>query len=91
MIKGLYSAASAMLANLTRHGILSHNVANLDTPGFKQVLVSMDDFIETSVVHPPGPTAALTRLQYLGELGLGVRLEPRDHRFQHRRDAEYRA
>jgi flagellar basal body rod protein FlgG len=87
MIKGLYSAASAMLANLSRHGTLSHNVSNLDTPGFKQVLVSLDDFIETAVVDPPGPTAGAsstqqvslrqtslrqTSLRRIGDLGLGV-------------------
>jgi flagellar basal body rod protein FlgG len=86
MIKGLYSAASAMLANLSRHGTLSHNVSNLDTPGFKQVLVSLDDFIETSVVDPPGPTAGArslrqtslrqTSLRRIGDLGLGVESTP---------------
>lgn len=76
MIKGLYSAASAMLANLTRHGTLTHNVANLDTPGFKQVLVSLDDFVDTGVVAPPGPTAGAAGLTYIGDLGLGVQPAP---------------
>lgn len=76
MIKGLYAAASAMLANLTRHGTLAHNVANVDTPGFKQVLVSLDDFIETSVVYPPGPTSGPMRQRWIGNLGLGVESAP---------------
>jgi flagellar basal body rod protein FlgG len=76
MIKGLYSAASAMLANLTRHGTLTHNVANLDTPGFKQVLVSLDDFVDTGVIAPPGPTAGVAGLKYIGDLGLGVESGP---------------
>lgn len=81
MIKGLYSAASAMLANLTRHGTLTHNVSNLDTPGFKQILVSLDDFIETPVVVPPGPTAGASRLQRVGDLGLGVESAPQETDF----------
>jgi flagellar hook-basal body protein len=76
MIKGLYSAVSAMLANLSRHGTLSHNVSNLDTPGFKQVLVSLDDFVETAVVDPPGPTTGARRLRRIGDLGLGVESSP---------------
>lgn len=76
MIKGLYSAASAMIANLTRHGALAHNVSNLDTPGFKQILVSMDDFMQTSVIYPPGPTTGFTQLEQIGELGLGVEASP---------------
>jgi flagellar basal-body rod protein FlgF len=76
MIKGLYSAASAMIANLARQGALAHNVANLDTPGFKQVLISMDDFVQTSVTYPPGPTAGFTQLRQIGDLGLGVEASP---------------
>lgn len=76
MIKGLYAAASAMLANLTRQGLLTHNVSNLNTPGFKQVLVSLDDFVETNVVVPPGPTAGSTPLRYIGTVGLGVESAP---------------
>ncbi len=76
MIKGLYAAASAMLANLNRHGTLAHNIANLDTPGFKQLLMSLDDFIQTAVVYPPGPTPAPTSLQWIGNVGLGVESSP---------------
>ena len=52
MIKGLYAAASAMIANVDRQQAISHNVANLDTPGFKQVLTSLGDFTQTAVVSP---------------------------------------
>jgi flagellar basal-body rod protein FlgF len=75
MIKGLYSAASAMIANLTRQGILAHNVANLDTPGFKAILVSMDDWAEVPVMYPPGSTS-LGDLSWIGNLGLGVETSP---------------
>lgn len=75
MIKGLYSAASAMLANLTRQGTLAHNVANLDTPGFKQILVSLDDFIETAVLYPPD-SAIASASGWVGNLGLGVESSP---------------
>lgn len=90
MIKGLYAAASAMLAGLTRQNLISHNLANVDTPGFKQLLVSMDDFVKTDVSTQPQtttwelplkagtlPVSLTTAPQSLGELGLGVQtIEP---------------
>jgi flagellar basal body rod protein FlgG len=95
MIKGLYAAASAMLADVNRQGVLAHNIANMDTPGFKQVLISLNDFYETPVVHPPEsatvpagvpvpamlPFSASPRLSYLGKLGLGVENDPEETDF----------
>jgi len=88
MLKGLYAAASAMISGLNRQTVLSHNVANLDTPGFKQIMITMDDFWETAVV-PPQTNAqslpivpsiyqqmGLNRLSYVGDLGLGVENPP---------------
>jgi flagellar basal body rod protein FlgG len=71
VIKGLYAAASAMLANLTRQARLTHNLANLDTPGFRQVLGGMEDFRNAEVLTTPGRPLA-ERPTRLGQLGLGV-------------------
>jgi flagellar basal-body rod protein FlgF len=73
MIKGLYAAASAMLVGLNRQQTLSHNVANLDTPGFKQILSDMQDFVNKPVVYPPD---GQSQLRYLGQLGEGVQSSP---------------
>ncbi len=78
MIKGLYSAASAMLANLARQGALAHNIANLNTPGFKQVLTPLQDFIQTAEITPFGPTATAQPLRWIGNLGLGVEALPEE-------------
>lgn len=72
MIKGLYAAASAMLANLTRQSVLAHNAANLNTPGFKQTLASLEEWNTTGVMYPPGNLANAAQLANLGEIGLGV-------------------
>ena len=83
MIKGFYSAASAMVTNMQRQMIITHNIDNLDTPGFKQILTSMDEF-ETKPVSrqsqfstSPELPAVLRSLGYnkitrVGDLGLGV-------------------
>lgn len=86
MIKGLYSAVSAMLASLSRQNALAHNISNLDTPGFKQILVSLEDYLQVPVndleemgsiryqFAPPlvSNFNSGSANQILGELGLGV-------------------
>jgi flagellar basal-body rod protein FlgF len=76
MIKGLYAAASAMLANFNRQSIIAHNAANIDTPGFKETLTSMQTFRSTSVVTQPAVSAASPILQLIGSVGLGVDTTP---------------
>ena len=68
MIKGLYAAASAMLAGLDRQNTISHNLANIDTPGFKQLLLPLEEFVDTVVIGLPAGN--------LGRLGLGVDARP---------------
>lgn len=71
MIKGLYAAASAMLAGINRQQALAHDVANLETPGFKQVLTSLDEFKGTQVLKT-NPNAMSDPVTFLGMMGLGV-------------------
>lgn len=42
MIPGLYTAASAMVAQQAKLDILANNLANADTPGFKADLLTVD-------------------------------------------------
>lgn len=92
MLKGIYSAASAMIAGLNRQAVISHNIDNLETPGFKEILVSMDDFENTSVTEKSllnGSPASLpflqndgiNKLRRLGDLGLGVMTTPETTNF----------
>ena len=74
MIKGFYSAVSAMLVGEQRQKLLAHNAANLETPGFKEVLTSMSDFMNTNVISPSGGYSSPAK--YVGQLGLGVETVP---------------
>ena len=76
MIKGLYAAASAMVMNTDRQQTLSHNIANLDTPGFKQVLTSVEDFMQTPLIYSPGNILEDSKLNYVGNIGLGTMSGP---------------
>ncbi len=73
MIKGLYSAVSAMVMNATRQQTLSHNIANMQTPGFKQILHTVQGFMQEQTVYSNGNNARKT-IDYIGLLGLGSQI-----------------
>ena len=72
MIKGFYAAVSGMILNANRQNILSHNIANLNTPGFKQVLSTAETFLQTQVIHSPDNLDGAPTQHQVGLLGLGV-------------------
>jgi flagellar basal-body rod protein FlgF len=76
MIKGLYSAASALIVNSARQQVLSHNIANMQTPGFKEVLTTVQDFVKTPLVYSPGNLLQDNYLTYVGNIGLGAQSGP---------------
>jgi flagellar basal body rod protein FlgG len=73
MIKGLYSAVTAMVMNAARQQTLSHNIANLQTPGFKQILNTVGDFMQNQAVYVRSKSQSNT-LNYVGALGLGTQI-----------------
>ncbi|MBK8421997.1 flagellar hook-basal body protein [Candidatus Villigracilis saccharophilus] len=73
MIKGLYSAVSAMVMNAARQQVLSHNIANLQTPGFKQVLTTVEDFMQNQSVYT-SENSLNQSVDYIGTLGLGTQI-----------------
>lgn len=69
MLRGVYTAASAMLAQETAQSVLANNLANAQTPGYKGDVAAFESF----------RLAALTRIndgsssgQTIGELGTGA-------------------
>lgn len=73
MIKGLYSAVSAMVMNAARQQALSHNIANMQTPGFKQIFTSAGDFMQEQAVYVNGKPGT-NSVRYVGNLGLGTQI-----------------
>ena len=73
MIKGLYSAVSAMVMNAAPQQVLSHNIANLQTPGFKQVLTTVEDFMQNQSVYT-SENSLNQSVDYIGTLGLGTQI-----------------
>ncbi len=73
MIKGLYSAVTAMVMNASRQQVISHNIANLQTPGFKQILTTAQGFMQDQSVFTNGNLQA-RQVEYIGTLGLGTQI-----------------
>jgi flagellar basal-body rod protein FlgG len=49
MIRGLYAAAAAMAAQMTRWEVLANNLANSNTTGFKRDVVAFRSFAEMAI------------------------------------------
>lgn len=79
MIRGLYTAASGLVANLRLQEVVANNIANLSTPGYKGESAAERSFASTlvrSVGNAPVPVPlALSRT--LGVLGSGTYIAER--------------
>ncbi|MCP4644416.1 MAG: flagellar hook-basal body protein [bacterium] len=72
MIEGLYAAASGMIANEERMAVISNNVANASTPGFRRQSAVQNGFYEvllsrlrhpTALNQDPGPGGGLRTIE----------------------------
>jgi len=79
MIRGLYTAASGMLAEGLRTDVIANNLANVDTVGFKRdrtIATAFPDMLIRRINDSsPGPTARVAAAPRVGRLGTGVALE----------------
>ncbi len=66
MIRGIYTSASGLEAAQERMNELSGNIANVSTPGFKEILATQEDFgTDVGVSFGDGGSAArIGRLSY---------------------------
>lgn len=78
MFRGLYSATSGMMAHNRAQQVLTNNISNANTPGFKQDQTVQRAFpaqlikaMGTSGISPDGSKTA-THQQHIGSLNLGV-------------------
>ena len=71
MIRGIYSSASGMLAESLRTDVISNNLANVNTAGYKKDVAVTKDFASLLISrindHPTAPN--------IGNLGVGVMVD----------------
>lgn len=70
MIRGLYTAASGMMVEAARQEIISNNMANSETVGFKKDMSLQRSFPQLPVVRT-GEGKKFPNLPVIGQLGLG--------------------
>ena len=74
MIRGLYTAATGMTAQQHNIDVISNNIANVNTTGFKQDRPEFQDLMYESLNYTAGATSATTNNPTGIDTGLGVRV-----------------
>jgi flagellar basal-body rod protein FlgG len=73
MIRALYTASSGMNAQQANIDNVAHNLANVNTVGFKKSRVEFEDLVYERTKAPGSPTSATGEAPIGMETGLGVR------------------
>lgn len=73
MIRALYSAATGMQAQETTIDVISNNLANVNTTGYKKSRADFQDLMYQYIVEPGAPTSASTQNPTGIQIGLGVK------------------
>ncbi|MDC0932375.1 flagellar basal-body rod protein FlgG [Arcobacteraceae bacterium] len=74
MIRGLYTAAAGMTAQQQNIDVISNNIANVNTDGFKQDRAEFQDLMYQSLNYTAGATSSNTNNPTGIDTGLGVRV-----------------
>ena len=73
MIRALYVAASGMNAQQANIDNVAHNLANVNTAGFKKAHMEFEDLVYQQTKAPGSPTSATGEAPIGLEMGLGTR------------------
>jgi flagellar basal-body rod protein FlgG len=73
MIRALYTAASGMNAQETNIDVISNNLANVNTVGFKKSRADFEDLMYQYIVEPGAPTSQQSQSPSGTSVGLGVK------------------
>ncbi|MGN6512755.1 MAG: flagellar basal-body rod protein FlgG [Lysobacteraceae bacterium] len=74
MNPALWIAKTGLDAQQTRMGVISNNLANVNTTGFKRDRAAFEDLLYQTVRQPGGATSEQTQLPTGLQLGTGVRI-----------------
>ncbi|ARK32727.1 flagellar hook-basal body protein [Halalkalibacter krulwichiae] len=82
MLRGMYGAAAGMIAQQQRQEMLTNNLANANTPGFKADQASLRSFPNMLIAAMNTNRAPKGQVQVVGELVTGVYLQERMPNFR---------
>ena len=72
MFRALWISASGMTAQQTNLDVISNNMANVNTVGFKKMRATFQDLIYQTIREPGAPTSPTSRLPSGFQIGLGT-------------------
>lgn len=75
MIRGLYTAASGMLAKQAQQEALSNNIANLNTAGYKRDKIIMKSFDEMVIENIDSASKSSSNRSTVGSMEFGVGID----------------
>jgi flagellar basal-body rod protein FlgG len=73
MLRALYTSATGMQAQETNIDVITHNIANVNTTGFKRGRAEFQDLIYQYLLEPGAPTSQSTQSPSGIQVGLGVK------------------
>ena len=73
MMRSIYSAATGMIAQQTQIDVTSHNIANVNTLGYKKNRAEFADLMYQAMEYAGTATSSTTQSPTGIEIGLGVR------------------
>ena len=74
MIRGLYTAVSGLITQQSKQEVVTNNIANVNTIGFKSDKIVAESFREVLIQNYDGSPQG-GKKQELGELSLGSRMD----------------
>lgn len=74
MLRALWTSASGMTAQQTNLDVISHNIANVNTVGFKRSRANFEDLIYQDIRDPGVLSSTQNRVPAGIQIGLGVKL-----------------
>ncbi len=72
MFRALWTSASGMTAQQTNLDVISHNMANVNTVGYKKMRTTFQELLYQTIRDPGAPTSPITRNPSGFQVGLGV-------------------
>ncbi len=72
MFRALWTSASGMTAQQTNLDVISHNMANVNTVGYKKMRPTFQELLYQTIRDPGAPTSPITRNPSGFQVGLGV-------------------
>jgi flagellar hook protein FlgE len=73
MLRSLYTAVSGVKSHQTYLEVAGHNIANVNTAGYKRDVIQFADMISQTIKNEAGPVSPPGGID-LGQVGLGVRV-----------------